>query len=148
MALAFKNFKKKITKVSKDYLGGYNRALDATEGVVENGWYKLNEDAVTEGVIGSINALNKQIDELESKIKSYKSQLRALKSALDSAGNAYCESSYHSCNTPEIWASIAAVHISTIESELEVLDAQLVMLHQMKTLYGFIKPDNMYFKES
>ena len=45
---------------------GLSKANSKTEGKI-NGWNKLNEEAVTEGTIGSINDINASIDTLIEK---------------------------------------------------------------------------------
>lgn len=143
--LKFKNFRQLVTSVSDDYQTAYRKALSASEGAI-GGWNKMNEDTVTEAINGGVEALNLQIDEMEEKLKELKGKLNALRSALATAGSSYCNGEV-SCNTPQTLQVISAAHISAINTEIEVIEANIIMLRQMKAMIGFMKPDNMYFKE-
>lgn len=143
--LKFRNSRRAITSVSDNYQNPYIKALSASEGAID-GWNKMNDDTVTESIIGGIDALNPQIDLMEAKLKELKGKLNSLKAALATASSAYCKGEV-SCNTPQTLQTISVAHINAINTEIEVIEANIIMLRQMKAMLGFMKPDNMYFKE-
>ena len=143
--LKFKNFRQLVTSVSDDYQTAYKKALSVSEGAI-GGWNKMNDDTVTEAINGGVDALNPQIDTMEAKLNELKGKLNALKAALATAGSSYCTGEV-SCNTPQTLQAISAAHISAINTEIEVIENNIIILRQMKAMLGFMKPDNMYFKE-
>ena len=143
--LKFKNFRQLVTSVSDDYQTAYQKALSVSEGAI-GGWNKMNDDTVTEAINGGVDALNPQIDIMEAKLKELKNKLNNLKNALATASSAHCTGDV-SCNTPSILQNISAAHISAINTEIEVIENNIILLRQMKAMLGFMKPDNMYFKE-
>ena len=123
---------------------GLSKANSKTEGKI-NGWNKLNEEAVTEGTIGSINDINASIDTLIEKMKSQKSKFESLISADGVISGTSCVGD-HSCDVSGKLSSYASTEIASIKGEIDLLNSSIESLGLLKTYFGFIKPDNMYYK--
>jgi uncharacterized protein Yka (UPF0111/DUF47 family) len=145
MSLVFRDDEKNTTTVSDGYSGGLSKAKKASEGKNSADWYKLNEEAVTAAMIGSIDSINTQIDKHKKKLESLKSKLTSLKSTLGSS-SASCSGEV-SCNVPGVISSITSSHASEIAAHIEVIESEIDMLESIKAFLCFIKPNNMYFKE-
>ena len=106
---------------------------------------KLTEDASTEGICGTISDLDAKIQLLEAKIKSLKSKLGALKGPTAALAGASCVGN-HTCNIADLLSAYSSAHVAAISAEIEALEVDLQALEYARTLYAFMKPDNMTFK--
>jgi hypothetical protein len=102
---------------------GVKRASTATESDTKKSkWYKLNEEAMVEGAIGSIADINAKIDSLTKKLKNQKTLLNTLKS--------------------ETSGTIKSV----LENQISIIEDEIEFYRQLQTYLGFNSQDNMYFK--
>ena len=105
---------------------------------------KLTEDAVVEGLCGSLTDLDRKIELLEKKINNLKAKLIAFKNPTLALQSAYCVG-YHTCNIAGLLSNYSSAHIAVIEAEIEALDINLEALEYTRTLYAFMKPNNMRY---
>lgn len=131
---SFKDANNRVTSISNPAPNGMARA----------GKGKLTEDAATEGICGSITDLDAKIKTLEEKIKTLKSSLNSLKSAAAALSGASCVGD-HSCNVAGLLSSYGSAHVAAISAEISALETDLELLEYTRTLYAFMKPDNMTF---
>lgn len=117
----------------------------APSGMSRAGKGKLTEDASTEGICGSISDLDTKIQLLESRINNLKSALNALKGPISALASASCVGN-HTCNVAGLLSAYSAAHIAAINAEIAALEVDLEALEYTRTLYAFMKPDNMTFK--
>ena len=121
--IQFKDSNGHISKIDNPPAKGVERASAVSKN-------KLTEDAATEGICGSIT-------ELDNKISSLKKKLDTLKTAASGLSKASCGES--GCTVSSALSTFAKAETAAIENEIEVLE-------YMRTLFNFMKPDNMTFK--
>ena len=143
--LAFKNQQKDSYKFANYSGHGVSSANKVSEGSV-NTWNKLNEEAITEASIGSINDINNQIEKLTDLMNKQKSKLRNLISADSSLEGSSCNGDGVSCDVPSKLSQYANNEIEVLNGEIEMLDSIITFLGYLKTYFGFIKADNMYYR--
>lgn len=124
---------------------GVSKANGATEGSI-NGWNKLNEEAITEGSIGSINDINSQIDKLTELMNKQKSKLQSLISSSAALSSTSCSGDGILCNVPSALSSFSSSEIEVLQGEIEMIESTIIFLGCLKTYLGFKKEDNMYYK--
>ena len=124
---------------------GVSKANGATEGSI-NGWNKLNEEAITEGSIGSINDINSQIDKLAELMNKQKSKLQSLISSSAALSSTSCSGDGILCNVPSVLSSFSSSEIEVLQGEIEMIESTIIFLGCLKTYLGFKKEDNMYYK--
>jgi hypothetical protein len=135
MSLSFKMSNGDTFSIPEYSDTGAKRAKSATESdQKKDKWYKLNEEAMVEGAIGSIVDINAKIDSLTKKLKSQKSLLNSLKSAASAAMKV------------DGMASYLSAHIAAIENEVDIINDEIEFLRQLETYLAFSSQDNMYFK--
>ena len=111
--LAFKNQQKGSYKFANYSGHGVSSANKVSEGSV-NTWNKLNEEAITEASIGSINDINDQIEKLTDLMNKQKSKLRNLISADSSLEGSSCNGDDVSCDVPSKLSQYANNEIDDI----------------------------------
>ena len=123
---------------------GVSGANSKTEGAI-NTWNKLNEEAITEASIGSINDINAQIVTLTNLMRKQKVKLNNLIREDQKLATATCEG-HVSCNVPSKLSSYASAELEVLKGEIELLDNMITFLGFLKTYLGFIKENNMYYR--
>lgn len=134
----FKDANSRVTNIGNPAPTGISRANKVCEKK------KLTEDVSTEGMCGSISDIDKKITQLEDKIEALKNSLNSLKSAASALSGASCVGD-HSCNIAGLLSSYSSAHIAAINAEISALETDLQLLEYTRTLYAFMKPDNMIF---
>ena len=124
---------------------GVSGANSKTEGAI-NTWNKLNEEAITEASIGSINDINAQIVTLTNLMRKQKAKLNNLIGEDENLATATCEGHHVSCNVPSKLSSYSSAEIEVLKGEIELLDNMITFLGFLKTYLGFVKENNMYYR--
>lgn len=142
--LAFKNLKKGSYRFAPFSGSGVNGANSVSEGSLET-WNKLNEEAITEASIGSIDDINSQIVELTNLMIKQKTKLNNLIREDERLAATHC-TGHVSCSVPSELASYSAKEIDVLKGEIEILNSTIIFLGYLKTYLGFIKANNMYYR--
>ena len=135
--MQFKDSDGYVTDISNPAPNGVQRAKSVSDN-------KLTEDASTEGICGSLTDLDKKIQLLKSRINNLKTKLNALKGPTAALTSASCVG-YHTCNIAGLLSNYSSAHIAVIEAEIEALEVDLEALEYTRTLYAFMKPNNMRY---
>lgn len=159
--LSFKDSEGGVTNV-RDYSGkGASKGLKQSDGK-EGKWYKLNEDAVTEGQIGTIVELDATLENLRKQLVNLKSLLASLKAQAQAVvGGTKCEwtatgycndggvtiNMNKECNVDKLYPPYVSQHIAVIEAEIAIVETTIEAIGQTRTLYNFMEHDNMHFLE-
>ena len=123
---------------------GVSGANSKTEGAI-NTWNKLNEEAITEASIGSIDDINNQIVELTNLMIKQKTKLNNLIREDERLAATHC-TGHVSCSVPSELASYSAKEIDVLKGEIEILNSTIIFLGYLKTYLGLIKANNMYYR--
>ena len=150
--LAFKNQDGEIYKFNPFSDSGVSGANRVSEGSV-NSWNKLNEEAITEAAIGSIDDINNQISELTSLLKKQKEKLKKLINEAGNLKSTQCTGSSsmdpthsHTCNVPTKLSSYSSAEIEVLEGQIEIINNTIIFLGYLRTYLGFMKANNMYYR--